>query len=256
MTAELGWTTTSLALALALLAAPTRASAQDPALSAGGSLDLATSYVWRGMQIDDDVNVQPSLWLDYGPFELGTWGSHSFDDYHEQDFWLTFFLPEWKAGSLALTLNDYYVNSDFGSDFADFSGVEDCPADEGFGNPPRCATGPHTLEVMGAFTTAAVPLTFTLAYNFHNDPENATYAEAAFTPSLAGFDLGLVAGGTLGESAYYYGTNGSAFTNLTASVGRTPTVGRFSIPVVAQVTSNPAWNETFYVLRVGVAADF
>lgn len=263
MTADFGKGVAALVLALSL-ALPAAARAQDgaedegAAVSVGAQVDVASNYVWRGLQISDKANLQPSIWLDYGSFELGTWGSHEFkgdDGYHEQDFWLTYFLPEAPVGSFSLTLNDYYVNSDFGSDLFDFDGVVDCGADEGVGDPPRCASGPHTLELAGAFSASAIPLDLLLAYNIHNDPQSAPYAEAVFHPEVAGFELGFTAGGVLGESQWYYGTADAGFTNLGASIGRSLEAGRFSIPLSAQIVRNPTFDETYYVLSAGISAE-
>ena len=131
MTADFGKGVAALVLALSL-ALPAAARAQDgaedegAAVSVGAEVDLASSYLWRGLQISDRANLQPSVWLSSGSWELGTWGSHELkgtDGYHEQDFWITYYLPELPVGSFAVTLNDYYVNSDFGHDFLNYSGV-------------------------------------------------------------------------------------------------------------------------------------
>lgn len=248
-----------LALGLALLA-PSIAAGQfgeeEPEIAVGASVDLVTSYIWRGLELSDEPNIQPSVWVAYGPLEVGTWGSHSIEaDFHEQDFWVTYYLPENSAGSFALTLNDYYINSDFGEDFFDFSGTEECDPEEGVGDPPMCATGPHTLELAATFSPAAVPVDLLVAYNFHNDPQSAVYAEAFYGPSIGEYELGFTAGGVLGESQWYYGTDGAALTNLGASVARSMAAGRFSIPVGAQVIYNPDQEETYFVFAVGVAAE-
>ncbi len=131
----------------------------------------------------------------------------------------------------------------------------DCGADEGVGDPPRCASGPHTLELAGAFSASAIPLDLLLAYNIHNDPQSAPYAEAVFHPVVAGFELGFTAGGVLGESQWYYGTEEAGFTNLGASIGRSLEAGRFSIPLSAQIVRNPTFDETYYVLSAGISAE-
>ena len=224
--------------------------------SFGVAADVVSSYVWRGLEASADPNLQPSAWLTWGPLEVGTWGSYSLGDdgFREQDFWIAYYFPESSAGGFAIGLNDYYLSDDFGSDLFEFDGVADCPAGEsGFGDPPRCAVGPHTTELFGSFTSATIPLNLLVAYNVHNDPENALYGEAAFTPAFNGFELTFVAGGVLGESEYYYGTDGAALTNLSAGIGRTLEVGSLFIPVGVDAIYNPHFEESFFVARAGIA---
>jgi hypothetical protein len=228
---------------------------EESPISFGVSLDVASRYLWRGLNLSDDTNVQPSGWLAWGPFEVGTWGTHGVEgEYHEQDFWITYYLPAQRAGMFALTLNDYYVSSDFGNDFFDFEGVGVCDPDEqAYGVPPRCVGGPHTAEVVGSFISSAAPVDLLLAYNFHNDPEDAIYGQAAFRPSVLGFDLAFTVGGVLGESLRYYRTDGASVTNLSAGIGRSILGLPFDLPLSIEVVHNPHLDETYYMARAGVA---
>ena len=220
----------------------------------GGAVEGVNRYVWRGLELNGRPNVQPSAWVAWGPLEVGTWGSHSVEgDYHEQDFWVTYAFPRSRNGSLALTLNDYYaVTSDFGTDFFDYSGVVACDPEDAVGDPPRCAGGAHTLEVVGQYQLASIPLELLGAYNFHNDPENAVYAEAAVRPSVAGFQFGFVAGGVIGASEWYYGIEETALTNLAAGIARSVEFGGLSIPIGTDLVYNPHLEESFWVLRGGI----
>src|SRR5690606_28210459 len=120
----------------------------------------ANRYVRRGLNLSDEPNLQPAAWFAWGELELGTWGSHSLDGgYREQNFWATFYLGSSPAGLMAITVNDYYTHSDFGSDFFDFEGVGACEAGEpAYGRPGRCSGGPHTTEVVASFTSRRTPI--------------------------------------------------------------------------------------------------
>ena len=48
---------------------------QDLALSSGA--DFVSRYIWRGINVNDALNVQPSLTLTVSGFSLGFWGSYS-----------------------------------------------------------------------------------------------------------------------------------------------------------------------------------
>lgn len=229
----------------------------SPEITYGAGVDVTSRYVWRGLGLSDDPNIQPSVWVTWNLLELGTWGSHSLDgEYHEQDFWATYYFPAGPGGgNLSLTVNDYYANPDFGADYFDFQGVGPCPAGEiGFGRPARCARGSHTLEVVGAYSSGRRPYDLLVAYNFHNDPEDAIYVEGSLRPEFAGFELRLTAGGVARKSEYYYGTDGAAVINLGAGVTRTLDLGPFSFPLTAEVIHNPHHEQTYYVARAGIAA--
>lgn len=255
-----GIVSAGFAVALAL---PTAADAQvfgepeETPVAWGVSVDVTNRYVWRGLEVSDEANLQPGGWLAWGPLEVGTWGSYAIDgDFREQDFWVTYYLPESNLGSFALTVNDYYIAEDFGEGLFDFDGTRVCEEDEEpFGDPGRCAGGPHTAEVMLSFVHAALPIDAAIAYNFHNDPENALYGEVGLRPSFAGFDFGFVAGGVFGESAYYYGTDGAALTNLTAGVSRSVPGLPFDLPLAVEVVHNPHFEETYYVARAGISIE-
>jgi len=228
---------------------------QAPEISYGFSLDLASRYVWRGIKLSDETSLQPSAWISLGDLEIGTWGSHSLDDgYREQDFWATLYLGSTPAGVLALTVNDYYISSDFGSDLFDFEGVRACePGEPAYGRPPRCRGGPHTTEVVASFTSRRTPFDVLVAYNFHNDPEGAVYAQASYRPSVLGFDFAFTGGGTLNESRLRYQADGASLTNLAAGVGRTIVGAPLDIPLAVEIVHNPEIGETYYVARAGVA---
>ncbi len=258
-----------LGLAAAILAAPRSAEAQEWGIEErytfgfGASLDLASGFVWRGIQFSDAANIQPGVWLTYGPFELGTWASRSLSgDFHEQDIWLTYYTPESATGQFYLTLNDYYIDDSeagigFPDDFFDYRGTAPCEEeDEGFGFPPRCARGMHYLDLTIGFQAAALPLEIVAAYNIHNDPEQSFYGEASLTPSVAGFDLGFTAGGVFGRSEWYYEADGASFINLAASAGRTIEIGNFSVPLMIQGIHNPSVGGVLYVARAGVAVEW
>lgn len=253
-------------LMVAMAGAPAAANAQvvtgagDSGVSVSVMLDQASSFIWRGIEETPDASIQPGIWLNYGPLEVGTWGSYSFNGEHgEQDFWVTYYLPELPFGQVAVTLNDYYERAWYGNPqrFFDFPGVSECPeGEEQYGKDLKCAMGRHTMEVAGLFSASFAPVEFVVAYNIHNDPENALYTEAAYRPELFGFDLGFALGGVLGESNWYYETEGTAITNVSGSIGRSVPLGRFSLPVVAEVMRAPHREQTFYALRIGLAAEW
>src|SRR5690348_17225320 len=76
-----------------------------PEYSFGAEVDGVNRYVWRGLDLSNDLNVQPSIWASNGAVEVGSWGSHALDgDYHEQDFWVAYHLARGPGGNMLLRL--------------------------------------------------------------------------------------------------------------------------------------------------------
>ena len=48
---------------------------QDLSVSAGA--DVVSRYIWRGLNVNDAVNIQPALTLSVSGFSFGFWGSYS-----------------------------------------------------------------------------------------------------------------------------------------------------------------------------------
>jgi hypothetical protein len=155
---------------------------------------------------------------------------------------------------MLLTVTDYYANPDFGNDFFNFKGAGSCAEGEvGYGRLPRCAHGAHTVEMALSYSGQESPFDLRAAYNFHNDPEDAVYLEGRLRPVVAGFELGLAAGGVVARSEWYYKTDKAAIINLVASISRRVSVGRVSMPIIAEGIHNPDAGDSFFVIRGGLA---
>ena len=56
---------------------------KDKALAMGVSVDGVSRYTWRGLVLNDDPALQPSVSLTYGGFTVGVWGSLDLTDSSE-----------------------------------------------------------------------------------------------------------------------------------------------------------------------------
>lgn len=73
------------ALALLLVAADaTQARAQD--ISGEAAVGLASKYVWRGLVIDNEPSLQPSVSLSSRGFTLGFWGNLELTDWNNANY--------------------------------------------------------------------------------------------------------------------------------------------------------------------------
>ena len=79
--------------------------------------DVVSAYVWRGLYLSNAA-VQPALSYSSGGFEIGGWGSASFDGALEADLFAAYTF----GFGLTLGLTDYYFPSmDGGNDYFDTS---------------------------------------------------------------------------------------------------------------------------------------
>ncbi len=75
--------------------------------------DVVSAYVWRGLYLSNAA-VQPALSYSSGGFEIGGWGSASFDGALEADLFAAYTF----GFGLTLGLTDYYFPSmDGGNDY-------------------------------------------------------------------------------------------------------------------------------------------
>ncbi len=53
-----------------------RSSAEEPKVSGFASLDVVSSYVWRGIKSTPNIAVQPSVGISYGAFSANLWANY------------------------------------------------------------------------------------------------------------------------------------------------------------------------------------
>ena len=150
--------------------------------------DFVSRYLWRGLDFSTAPSIQPylSYSLEKGNFgfEIGAWGSYSFDgsDGSEADLYITL-----SQGPISFTFTDYFFPSDMAMTH-DYFQYNDT------------LTG-HIFEGLISYEGPSnFPLTATFAYNFFGadaekvdgDP-SSYYAELNYTP-LENLDV-FVGGG-------------------------------------------------------------
>ncbi len=124
--------------------------------------DLVSSYIWRGIEVDNSINVQPAVSYTFPGIGVvvGFWGSYGLehdggDRYKEIDAYVT--VP---IGNASLTLTDYHFPN-AGKTF-DFTG-----------------NGPNTVELSLGYSIENLSLLG--AVNIAaNDVKNAKYFEAGY----------------------------------------------------------------------------
>lgn len=234
--------TVVLALALFAGALPQSANGQTPEFSVEG--EVVSRYVWRGLSISRDLNIQPSASVTIGAIDLGLWSSWGMEGYKEID-WSIGYSLELPRGSLYVAVIDYFYTWDAISwgDYWDYGGVED-------GGP----TGAHTLELMVEYSgPEEFPIRALLAKNVYGDPDDSWYGEVGGAVSAGAFEIAPVIGMTLSASSFWYETDSAAVTQLGLTVSRE--IFSFedrSLYASCAVIHNPDLKETYWVFAFGI----
>jgi len=239
-------TLTGLGLVFFMAAGATPLRGQEtPEVSLG--VDLASRYIWRGINVGDAPSVQPSLSLGMNGFEIGAWGAYSLSNEitggDEIDLWIGygFDLPE--GGEFGLVLTDYYFPN-AGEPFSNFNNYDD-----------EDGPGAHILELGGSFTFPSFPLTLAGYVNFHNDEGHNIYFQADYPFMVGETSLDLFAGATPGseDNPDLYGTEDFAFINLGLTAAKELAItNQFSLPVFGSFIINPNVDIGYFVVGISL----
>jgi hypothetical protein len=209
---------------------------QKPDAAAQVSLgaDIASRYIWRGVDYGNSPSFQPGLSFTAGSFSLGTWGAYSFagtgNVFAEHDLWASYGI-ETESGTISILYTDYYYPS-AGLKYFDYDGTG----------------GAHVLEAgLGYAGTEGFPISLKAFYNFHNDPDKSIYLEAGYPFAVDGVQLALFAGGSAKKSAWYV-TQGGALINVGISAKKIVAVTEsFSLPLSATFIVNPELEQSYLI---------
>ena len=225
---------------------------QRLSLDAGG--DIVSRYIWRGTDVNDQVNVQPYITFTYSDFELGAWGSYGLshlnatDDQYgyqsEIDTWLSYSFVLTKGVNITAIFTDYFF-PDNGKKFSNFNNYD---------NPD--GPGAHTIEsgliIAGDKT---FPLSFSGYVNIYNDKGNNAYFQADYLLRLDEFNADLFIGAAKGSSdnPAYYATNKFSVINTGIKVSKSVKITEtYSLPVYCSYIVNPNSGLVFFVFGLSL----
>jgi len=198
------------------------------------NLDLASRYIWRGMELADGLSIQPGFSATWKGFTLGAWGAYNLtgDGDQETDLYLSK-----TVGFVTISLWDYWgFNRSSGFDLFDYSN----------------ATTSHLLEAQIILSGGeTLPFNFVASNLFYGaDPSRSVYLELQFVPKFNVADLVVFAGYQVkGE---YYAPN-QAFVNLGCTLKKSIVLtDRFSIPMTLSMIVNPANKSAWLVAGISL----
>jgi Bacterial protein of unknown function (Gcw_chp) len=226
--------------------------AQDLSLSANA--DLVSRYIWRGLNVNDQPNIQPSITFEYSNLGIGFWGSYglthqnSSDEYYsssqEIDTWLNYSLGVGKSLNLTAIVTDYYYPNG-GIKIGNFNN---------YNNPN--GSGAHTVEA--GLTIAGVenfPLSVSGFVNVYNDEGNNLYFQADYFTTIQEVGLGLFIGAAAGskDNPGYYGTEKFSIINIGLKASKQIKISEeFSLPVSCSYILNPQAEISYLVFVISL----
>jgi uncharacterized protein (TIGR02001 family) len=189
--------------------------------------DVASRYIWRGIDFGQSLSFQPSLSVAKGGFELGAWGAYanSGGATNELDLYLSYSVELKSGAAFSFGVTDYYFPATPGQ-FLNFD-----------------TDGNHLIEPFLGVSTASFSLT---AYmNVLNDPDNSLYLHASTPFEVDDNEITLHIG-VLPYASAWYGTSKAAIQDIGVSVSREVQITEsFSLPLFSSYIINPYQEVSF-----------
>ncbi len=209
------------------------ATKPDNGFHVSAGCDIMSQYVWRGMNQEQALAVQPTLSLDYKGLSLGVWGSTSLChlDPKEVDIYLSY-----EVSVVTFTLTDYFWNGE-GAKYGDYKNNHyfELAADFYFGEKVPLSFSWATFLFCGADEKdeddkRMFSSYFNLGYDF--DVKGVTLTPAiGFNPWTSQF------------------CDGFKVTDITLSAAKDIQItDKFALPLFAQFVVSPAFDKAYLIV--------
>lgn len=202
------------------------------------SVDLVSSYVWRGMRLGKAA-VQPEFGLEWRGLEFSVWGNAGLVEHlGELDLTLSY-----TIGGLTLSIVDYWD---------DTSGMRY------FYYKPQDTA--HVFEGAVAYDFGPVAVSWQTLFAGNDFQAQSgkrsfsSYFEVSAPFRLATLDWVAAAGVVPWASDYYY-TKGFGLTNLSLKASKDiPVTEKFSLPIFADLIANTVSGNLYFVAGITIKA--
>jgi uncharacterized protein (TIGR02001 family) len=219
---------------LALIGTVSYANTETPAIEADLGIDIATRYVWRGLDFGNSPSLQPSFSLSASGFEIGSWAAYSISadsvatSLDEHDIWVGYANEIAEGHELSVAVTDYYFPSATDSKYLDY----------------KDGGGSHNLEASLGYSGL---LNLSTSWMFYNDDDNSVYWKVGYPFSIQEVELEAYSGGTLQKSGLY-GTRSFEAAEVGLSLSKDIAVNKeFSIPFTVNFVVNPTIEKSYLV---------
>jgi uncharacterized protein (TIGR02001 family) len=218
--------------------------AQDLSLSVGA--DFVNRYIWRGLNVNDAFNIQPSVSLAVSGFSFGLWGSYAVpadsNNYtysQEIDTYIGYNYAFENGMSAGVIITDYYYPN-AGIKWGDFNNYD---------NP--AGPGAHTIETgILLFGPKSFPLSLAGYVNVYDDAGHNTYFQIDYPVTVVevGLNFFIGAAGGSADNPGYYGVESFNVINLGVKATKSIKITEdYSLPVFVTFCMNPNKEITYLV---------
>jgi hypothetical protein len=215
-------------------------NSSDDSLSFSLNADFVSRYLWRGLPLSSNPNIQPYASLSYKGLSLVAWASYGIStSYAETDLSLTY-----EIGQFTFAINDYYVFSD---DSLQNYNYFNCKKNQTLHSLEGSIiyAGPESFPI--SLTAATI---FAGADDIDGNGKNdySTYLEVAYTATISQIPLKLFVGGTPQKGLYSDDAN---VINVGINAIKTIKVSdTFELPVTGSLVVNPNLKTMFFVFGI------
>jgi hypothetical protein len=230
-------------IAAILLTIPSAWSQEESPVSSWDiGADVATRYIWRGVNLSETPAFQPSIDFTWKNLTIGTWGSYTFGKELLQEVDL---LATLQVKNFSIGVTDYYNP-------VDTFGV----SNDYFNYKPK--TSGHLLDVQLRYDGPESFPIYALVSNFFygNDRDDSgknmysTYIELGYSATASEVTVQPFIGFTPREGFYY---DKAGVVNLGVSCAREiPVTEKFSLPMNVSFITNPAKKNVYLTLVISL----
>jgi hypothetical protein len=223
--------------------------AQD--LSLKINTDLVSRYIWRGLNVNNQPNIQPAVTFEYTRFKLGLWGSYGLNNQNlsdenysvsqEIDTWLGYSFKFDNRFSIGIIFTDYYYP---------VGGQKIC-------NFKSKGAGAHTIEgELNIIGPESFPLSLGGYINIYNDKGNNIYIQTDYSLHMKEVELEFFAGAAVGsqDNSGYYGTEKFNVINVGIKASKQIKItADFSLPIYCSYILNPQVEISYLVFGISIS---
>lgn len=204
------------------------------------SLELATKYMWRGIEYGTAPTVFPMIGYTTHGFNAFAMGGYAINGSHQEvDLGVSYTAKEFTVG-----VSDYYYPSSVGEK-------------DGYFKLSNRETG-HWVEAYATWAGTKIPLWVTVStYIFGADKNEegkqmySSYAEVGYSHSFTDDNnISLCVGANLNKGFYTDNEGGFSVVNVNAKYSTAFKFGSFRLPVSASYVLNPYRNKSFFTMSL------
>lgn len=196
-------------------------------------IDLASAYIWRGQDLGG-VSIQPEVTVSYKGVFLSGWGSTGFDADDTKEIDLTL---GYETGGFSVSVTDYWTAGDTG--YFHYGATNTA----------------HTFEAQIGYDWNFLALNWFTNFagydgvNGNGNRAYSSYVSVAVPFRLGGLEWTVEMGAVPYATDFYNGgVHGFAVSDVGVEVRKEiPVTKRFSLPLFAHLSWNPATEEAYFV---------